>query len=1037
MARMEILLLMSLLCLPALGTALAADAHDWENPQIVGINRQAPHVRSVPAADPAAALSGPFDSSLWCASLNGAWKFNYVSRPDLRPADFYREDFDISAWSTIQVPGNWELQGWGIPIYVNIPYEFRKNPPYIQPDYNPVGSYRRQFELPEAWSGRQVYVVFEGVKSAFYLWVNGQKVGFSKGSMTPAEFDLTAFLRPGRNDLAVEVYRWSDGSYLECQDMWRFGGIYRDVYLYSTPKLHLRDWQVHTDLDSKYRDATLRVEMELRNSSSEAIASGPVELSLLDAKGQAVCRFAVAVGKPVPAGESVRLTASAPVKNPAKWSAEAPNLYSLVLELKDEKGAPSEAFCTRVGFRSVQIKDGQLLVNGQPVLIKGVDRHEHDPDRGRAISRDWMLEDVRLMKQFNVNTVRTSHYPNNQTWYDLCDQYGIYVIDEANIESHGMGYEPDSTLGNNPLWTKAHLDRTERMVERDKNHPSIVIWSLGNEAGNGVCFYATYDWVKQRDPGRPVHYERAEYERNTDIIGLMYSSLETLEQYAQKPQTRPFIMCEYAHAMGNSTGNLQDYWDVIERYPLLQGGCIWDWVDQGLRRFDSQGRQFWAYGGDFGDYPTDGNFCCNGLVSPDRQPHPGLYEVKKVYQNIKVRPVDLAKGKVEITNANFFIPLDYVTARWEVLEDGKTVQSGELPALKLAPRTSGQYTVPFKAPAKPAGHEYCLNLRFLRREAAPLVPAGFEVAAEQLSLPLGGAERGVPYPGEGPAGGSLVTRRSADSLIVSGPDFRVVFDTTSGLISAWKIGFQNLLLGGPAPDFWRAYTDNDKGNEMPVRLGLWRKANEILQLRSFEAVQENDSCMTVRSVLYLPAVQADYRLEYRLGASGQIEVKVRFTPSRELVELPRFGMRMVIPGDFENIEWYGRGPQENYQDRCSGAFLGVYSGTVAGQFAQYVRPQENGYKTDVRWLKLSNGKGGGLIVEGLPAVCFEASHFTAQDLERADHPSDLRPRQEIYLNVDYKQMGVGGDDSWGARPHPQYCLPCQAYEYSYRLRPAP
>ena len=1024
---------LAVLMLIAAWACPAAGANDWEDPQIVGINKETPHVRCIPFQDQKAALSDDLESSPWQASLNGAWKFHYVSRPDLRPQDFYREDYDISGWSTINVPGHWELQGWGIPIYVNIPYEFKKNPPFIQADYNPVGSYRREFTLPESWAGRRVFVVFEGVMSAFYLWVNGQKVGYSQDSMTPAEFDLTPYVHPGVNSLAVEVYRWSDGSYLECQDMWRFGGIHRDVYLYSTPELHLRDWEVRTDLDEKYRDAVLSVGLELKNQASKNL-SGTAELTLLDDKGKAVCRMRGA-GK-VPAGQPLRLNLSARVSNPAKWTAETPNLYSLLIELKDSGGALTETFCTHVGFREVEIRNARLLVNGRAILVKGVNRHEHDPDRSRAISRDWMLEDIRLMKQNNINTVRTSHYPDNQFWYDLCDQYGLYVIDEANIESHGMGYEPDSTLGNNPLWIKAHLDRTQRMLERDKNHPSVIIWSLGNEAGNGVCFDSTYNWTKHRDPSRPVHYERAEQGRNTDIVSLMYSPIEDLLEYASHPQTRPFILCEYAHAMGNSVGNLQDYWDAIESHPVLQGGCIWDWVDQGLRRFDEKGRQFWAYGGDFGDYPNDDNFCCNGIVFPDRKPHPSLFEVKKVYQNVKVRPLDLEKGLVEIVNAHSFVPLDFVTARWELLEDGRVVQSGEMPKLKLAAGEKGRYSIPFKRPAGTGTHEYWLNLRFTRREAAPLVPAGHEVAVEQFRLPFGGAEN-VPYPGDGPAGGALVTREDGDSLIVAGQDFRVIFDRNSGLMCTWKSGDRNLFLSGPVPDFWRAPTDNDDGNEMVKRLGVWRKAGDIRQLRLIKVENGSDGRVVVRAQLYLPAVQADYFLEYGIEPSGQIEVHARFKPSREQPELPRFGMRIVLPGGFENVEWYGRGPQENYQDRRTAALVGVYSGTVDGQFTPYVRPQENGYKTDVRWLKLNDGKGGGLLVEGLPVFCFGVSHYAARDLERAAHPKELIRQDEIYLNVDLKQMGVGGDNSWGALPHPQYRLPCLEYEYSFRLRPAP
>ena len=1011
----------------------SAERHDWENPEIVGRNCQPGHVTLVPYPDARTALRGERTASPYFELLNGDWKFHWVKKPSERPEDFYQEGFDVSAWEEIPVPGHWQLHGYGIPIYLNRPYEFEKNPPFIQNDYNPVGSYRTEFTVNEDWLDRQTFIVFEGVKSAFYIWVNGRKVGYSQGSMTPAEFDITGYLRKGRNSLSVEVYRWSDGSYLECQDFWRFSGIYRDVYLFSTPKVHVRDFWVRTDLDHKYRDAVLLVSADVRNYSGDEALDWTLELELLDEQERPV--FSKPVSRSVRTGAGggqARLEFERKVSGPAKWSAEQPSLYTLLLTLKDPSGSVAEVLAGRVGFREVELKDSQVLVNGVPVLFKGVNRHEHDPDRGRAVPPERMVQDIRLMKMFNINAVRTSHYPDNPKWYELCDKYGLYLIDEANIESHGMGYHPDTTLGNNPLWIKSHLDRTVRMVERDKNHPSVIFWSLGNEAGDGVCFDSTYAWVKRRDQTRPVHYERAEMRHNTDVVSIMYPAIEFIERYASRPQSRPYIICEYAHAMGNSVGNLQDYWDVIEKYPLLQGAFIWDWVDQGLRRRAENGEQYWAYGGDFGDWPNDGSFLINGLVFPDRTPQPELYEVKKVYQYIKVEPVDLTAGKVKVINNYDFTNLDFVETHWELAADGEVVQSGKLPELDLAPHSARQVKVPFIRPDLTPGAQYWLNISFITSRELPLVPEGHEIAFEQFALPFD-VPAGEPVDmGRLPA---LKVLEFPDSVRLAGRDFTAAFDKETAALLSYTYKGLKMIERGPEPNFWRAPLDNDRGNEMPVRLGVWKMAGKIRQLRSFEVIRENQHRVSVRARLYLPSVQADYELGYTVFATGDILVSCRFLPGRKLPDLPRFGMQMVIPGGFENFTWYGRGPQENYRDRNTGARVGAYSSTVDGQFVPYVRPQENGNKTDVRWVALTDEGGVGLLAAGIPTLSVSAQHYTMQDIERAEHPHELTRREEIYLNLDYQQMGLGGDNSWGARPHPPYRLPCTEYSYSFRLRP--
>jgi beta-galactosidase len=1010
----------------------AEEGHDWENPRIIGRNKEPAHVTLVPYQDFQTALRGDREASPYFKLLNGQWKFHWAEKPAERPEEFFRDDFDTAGWDDIPVPSHWQLHDYGIPVYLNRPYVFKKNPPYIHNDYNPVGSYRTEFLLPEGWQDRQTFLVFDGVKSAFYLWVNGQKVGYSQGSMTPAEFNITRHLRDGTNSLSVEVYRWSDGSYLECQDFWRLSGIYRDVYLFSTPQVHLRDFRVITDLDENYRNALLKVSVNLKNYSPESAGAYKVELDLLDKANKPVFRKLISKSTGVPGDGEITLEFERQVKKPAKWSAERPHLYTLLLTLKDGSGRTVEVERCRVGFREVEIVKGQLLVNGVPVLLKGVNRHEHDPDHGRAVPLESMLEDIRLMKRFNINAVRTSHYPDNPRWLDLCDQYGIYLVDEANIESHGMGYHPDTTLGNKPEWGKAHMDRTVSMVERDKNHPSVIIWSLGNEAGDGVNFEANSAWIHQRDRSRPVHYERAGMRAHTDIVCPMYATIETIEKYGSQPQARPLILCEYAHAMGNSVGNLQDYWDVIEKYPHLQGGFIWDWVDQGLRMYDDRGVQFWAYGGDYGDLPNDGNFNCNGLVFPDREPHPSLYEVKKVYQYIKVRPVDLADGTVEIFNNYDFIRLDFVETTWELAADGRILQSGRLPKLKVAPHRSKKVTIPFSKPELQPGTEYWLNLRFKSSQAAPLVPEGHEVAWEQFKLPFTVPES-VPLSLKNMPG--LELSESDPRLTVQGRDFTVVFDKKKASLLSFVYKGLELVEKGPQPNFWRAPIDNDRGNDMPVRLGVWRKAGDIRQVRNMVAEKIAPGVVRIKASVYLAAVRADYKLCWTIFGSGDVILSNNFTPGRELPDLPRYGMQMTIPGEFNNISWYGRGPHENYQDRNTGASVGVYSGTVDEQFVPYVKPQENGNKTDVRWVALTNDRGVGLLAVGMPLISIGAQHYTIKDLEKADHPCELTRREEITLNLDYKQMGVGGDNSWGARTHPEYRLPSGNYSYSIRLRP--
>ncbi|MBN2408117.1 MAG: DUF4981 domain-containing protein, partial [Candidatus Aminicenantes bacterium] len=970
--------------------------------------------------------------------LNGQWKFHWVSRPSDRPRDFFRPEADVSAWKEISVPGNWQLQGYGVPIYMNSDYPFPADPPRIPHDGNPVGSYRTEFAVPSGWSGRQVFLHFDGVDSAFYVWVNGWPAGYSQDSRTPAEFNITRHLKPGRNILAVEVYRFSDGSYLECQDFWRLSGIYRNVYLYSTPPVHIRDFELKGDLDGDCRDAVFRVKAWIRNFGAEAARDHSLEVGLFDPEGRPVKGDAVAKGSSVyiaPGAESLLLL-KAELAAPLKWSAEKPNLYTVVMTLRNSRGDVVEIESARFGFRKVEIKGGQLLLNGEPILIKGVNRHEHDPVTGHYVSRRSMIEDLLLMKRNNINAVRTCHYPDDPQWYELCDLFGIYLIDEADIESHGMGYKPEVTLANRPEWNKAHLDRIVRMVERDKNHPSVIIWSLGNEAGDGTNFEDASEWIHRRDPSRPVHYERAGLRPHTDIYCPMYPSVDQIVAYAEQKPERPLIMCEYEHAMGNSCGNFEDYWDAIERYPELQGGFVWDWADQGISKTTADGRTYFGYGGDFGDSPTDRNFCCNGLVLPDRAVTPKTVEAKKVYQNVGFKPIDLEAGKVEIINKFFFTGLFEFEVLWSFAEDGTEIGSGDLGRLDIGPRQTRIVTVPFRKPQAVPGAEYWLRFSVRLRADLPWAEKSHEIAAEQFKLPFDVAAPPVDFGGRPP----LRKTESEKEVILSGPDFEVRFDKSAGILNSYRYKGSDFLAKGPEPNFWRAPTDNDFGNGMEKRCAVWREASANRILERFTVEPAGDAAVRLVASFNLPDVGSKHRTSYTVLGGGDIIIENQIQIGKEgLPELPRFGMRLRVPDAFERVEWYGRGPHENYWDRAASAFIGHYKSTARGQFFPYVSPQENGYKTDVRWVAVRDEEGRGLAFFGMDLVSFSSLRYAIEDLTQQSrgtmHPTDLVERDFVELNIDYKQTGVGGEDSWGARPYPPYTLFPKDYSYRFRIHP--
>ena len=1033
------------------------EAKEWQNPKVTGSNNQPPHSIQIICPDVKTARNIRFvnnherSKSSFYQSLNGEWKYHYSPNVSLRVPDFWKSDFNDHSWPLIDVPSNVELSGYGIPIYVNIRYPWtwhgqEPNPPFIPEDEpnNTVNSYRHVFSVPQDWSGRRVFLTFDGVNSFFFLWINGQKVGLGKDSRTPVEFDITQFLKPGENLLAIENFRWSDGSYLEDQDMWRMSGIFRDVYLWSPPQVHIRDFEVKPNLDQQYRDADLKMDLRLINYGPGS-PKVTLETTLLDPKGKKV--FNSSVEKTLAPGDEVPCTDVARLSNPLKWSAETPNLYKLLLTLKDGSGKILEVVPVNVGFRKVEIRDGNLLVNGQRILIKGVNRHEFDPDKGQAITVESMEKDIQLMKRFNINTMRCCHYPNQPAWYDLCDRYGLYLIDEADIESHGMGFDA-KTLARNPDWADAHMNRTARMVERDKNHPSIIIWSLGNEAGDGPNFEATSKWIHERDPSRPVHYEPAGTKPHTDIVCPMYPRPPQLAHYAAESRNRPYIMCEYEHAMGNGSGDFWSYWNQIYSKPFLQGGSIWDWVDQGLRQPQQNlplghfqqvkpgDRTFWAYGGDFGPAgtPSDDNFCCNGLVSPDREPHPGLFFVKHVYQYIHCRPINLAARSVEIKNYYDFTNLkDISLAQWRLKADGRLIQSGKIRELDLAPHAVREMTLPIRPFTPEPGVEYFVELTFTLKSDTAWAKAGHEIAWDEFKLPDAAPVRKLD-----PAGLPMPTLSQDEKRIsVSGKDFRVTFDKHSGALISWTYRGSELITAPLRPDFWRAQTDNDRGRNELKSQGIWRTAHEGAQCGSCSALSRADShSIVITSVQTLPKVSAEWTTSYTIYGSGDMVVSAQFKPGKtDLPKLVRLGMQMALPAGFENLEWLGPGPQETYCDR-NDAKVGAYRGNVSEQFyPDYTEPGETGNKADVRWVALTNDKGIGLLAVGQPLLSVNALHYGTEDLNAGKHAFELPRRDFVTLNLDLKQQGVGGDDSWGAWPHNEFLIPCQDYHYSFRLRP--
>lgn len=1016
-----------------------SQSNDWENPNVISINKEEPHSTQISYSNLENAISADRFNSNNLKLLNGNWKFNWVEKPADKPINFFEENFDDSNWKTIPVPSNWQMHGYGRPIYLNMPYPFDKNPPFIQHDYNPVGSYRNEFTVPENWDGREIFINFDGVESAFYLWINGKKVGYSQGSRTPAEFNITKYLKKGNNLLAAEVYRWSDGSYLECQDFWRLSGIFRNVYLHSTPKVRIRDFKVVTDLDQDYKNARLKLTVKLFNHSEEKSKNNLVVATLFDNKGSIIQNEELAKGSSVllhPNDEAI-IYLNSQIINPLKWTAETPNLYTLVLKLLDINKNAIEYVSTKIGFREVEIKKGQLLVNGQPILIKGVNRHEHEPETGHYVNEDSMIKDIQLMKRNNINSVRTSHYPNDPRWYELCDEYGLYVIDEANIESHGMGYDPEVTLGNKAEWRKAHLDRVRRMFERDKNHTSVIIWSLGNEAGDGTNFQAASEWLHLQDKQRPVHYERALLKSHVDIYSPMYSGIQWLEQYAKKYSDRPLILCEYAHAMGNSVGNLQEYWDIIEKYNVLQGGFIWDWVDQGLTKKDKNGISFFAYDGNFGEDKHDANFCFNGLVRPDRSTTAKLAEVKKVYQNVEFKDWDIVNRQIQIKNKYFFTNLNNFRFEWELIENGVTKQNGEISNIYLLPQEFTVIEIPFENFTQLLGKEYFLNIYAKLKSNISWADKDYIVAAEQIHFP--NSEMKINFV-NAKINLPISLSENEKSIVLENKNFQLTFDRTKGTIDNYSFNGIKYFEDSPIPNFWRAPTDNDFGNGMHERCAIWKYAHKNIKVDNIAINKISDSEIEVNFVLELVDVRSKGTIIYTVYGDGSILVSNSFVPGKDqLPELPRFGMNMNLKKEFENISWYGRGPLENYWDRKTASFVGKYNSTITAFEEFYETPQENSNRTDNRWVIFENKSAEGIAFIGFPTIDFSALYYTPWDLtldERgAIHSYELRKNNFISVNIDYKQTGVGGDDSWGARAHSKYTLRTKEYSYKFIIVP--
>ncbi|MDR1557631.1 MAG: DUF4981 domain-containing protein [Tannerellaceae bacterium] len=1013
----------------------AQSVPDWENPEVFAVNKEATRATSLPYPDEKLAATDDYSKSPYFLSLNGKWKFCWVPKVAEVPEGFYNENYPAGGWADMPVPGNWEFNGYGIPMYVNNGFGFRAHPPHIDREDSPTGAYRHEFSIPDDWEGRRVFLHFEAGTNAMYVWVNGQKVGYTQNAKSPAEFDITSYIRKGNNLLACQVHKFSDGSYLEDQDMWRLGGINRSVYLYSTAQTRILDFFAHPDLDKNYKNGLFSLEVKLKNYT---LAGQPqiVEVSILDKAGKKV--FGKSQNVTIPANGINEIKWAGTIPSPLKWTAETPNLYTLLITLKNANGKLIESTSHKIGFRKITINDGQLLVNGTKVFFKGVNLHEFNTATGNVVTREVMIRNLELMKQLNINAVRTSHYPQPALWYKLCDEYGIYLVDEANLESHGLGYGKDN-VSNFPEWKAQHLDRIIRLIERDKNHASVIFWSLGNEASNGKAFFDMYDWAKKRDGSRPVQYEQA-YQRdpNTDIICLMYPSWPSMLRDAEKDLGKPYIMCEYAHAMGNSMGNLQDYWNIIRSSKNMQGGFIWEWYNHGYPATDEQGRFYWAYGGDLNgwDKMNDGNFCMDGIISPDQQLIPHSHIVKKVYQNILFEAKDLNNGIITVINDFKFTDISNQNYdfKWVLLKNGQQTAEG---TIDVSVKANSRKDVKLNLPPTEAeeGVEYYLQVYASVRQDTPLLKAGYEVAKGEMAFEPN------HYFVQHPAGnGSIETEKKDDKLLLKAGAAVYEFSTKDGrtLLNITGNG-KRIFRELPRPNFWRAPTDNDFGASDHYNMGLWNPASHNC-IYIYKGIKDNDGGITLTYEAKLRGIEAKVDLTYTVNKDGTLTIDAHYRAlSDELPEMMRFGMIMTLPQEMNDFTWYGRGPHENYTDRNEDAFMGIWNGKVEDQAFAYYRPQETGNKTGVRWLTLKNREGKGIEVRGNQPLSVSATNYKPEDLDpgmtkKQQHWPDVTPRRETVLCIDLFQRGVAGLNSWGAKPLDPYRFSGKEYRYSFTVR---
>ena len=1030
---------------------LSCDRSDQELKQnlhndhrVFAVNKLAPHADFFAFETQALAEQNEPGPSQRYISLNGEWKFHWTTSPRKRVKNFYEIDLDDSDWQTIPVPANWEVEGYGYPIYLDERYPFTTTWPDAPKDYNPVGSYRKTFTVPAEWAKRQIILHFAGAKSAMYLYINGLYAGYSQGSKTPAEFDISSMLTPGENLLSIQMYRWSDASYLESQDMLRMSGIEREVYLYTKPQVSIVDFQVHAGLDGNYRDGQFKLQTAIENQSDTA-AERQLYIRLIQ---EGTVLFEDNQILKIPSGAIAGISSETLLKEVQQWSAEMPNLYTLQLQLTDPTYPENSQFIQKqIGFRSVEIKENQLLVNGKVITIRGVDRHETDPHTGHVVSRISMEKDITLMKQNNINAVRSSHYPNHPYWYDLCDRYGLYVVDEANIESHPLALDESTQLGNEMSWLPAHQERVERMYYRDRNHPSIIIWSLGNEAGEGEVFRTLYQWLKSVDTTRAVQYEPAGQEDYTDIFCPMYPRPESLETYGASNPEKPAIMIEYAHAMGNSVGNLQDYWDIIDRHPSLQGGFIWDWVDQSLEYIDEDGKPYLAYGHDYHpDLPTDGNFLNNGLVDPYRNPHPHLYEVKKVYQPAQFH-WDQEGQLLEITSKNVFALLQNLDLHWILLENGLKVQEGTVKDLHIEPELSKLFKlnlIPFKT-----DKEYVLRARLVTIKPAGLLEEGNELAFEQFIL-----QDYSPPELRGGTGTPLVVLEEGEQILIQNDLTRLAIHSKTGEILSWKYEGALITEEPIRPNFWRAPTDNDLGNDMHEWAEIWKRATGEAKAALIQAPVISGQGMTFSLEYTFPEELATLHVNYSLDQEGALSVDYHFQTLRDsLPNIPRLGMYLSLPNQFTETAWYGRGPHFTYWDRKLAGKIGIHKGLIEEQFHRYSRPQETGNKTDIRWMQVSSGTAqltvypaDNQLLNGSvwPFQTSELDYVEGKDGGKSAsglvpvstrHGADIRTGKTVQWNIDHLQMGVGGDTSWGRPVHKEYTIQPGSYSYAFTIVP--